>query len=275
VTIVIPTYNRCEVLCLAIASVIRQTYGNWELIVVGDACTDDSEAVVGAFADHRIRWVNLTANSGSQSLPNMTGIRLGRGDYVAYLGHDDLWLPHHLTRLIGAILSREAGLAMSVCLSLGAEGSNIRWLHPTGTFSPGMSVPPSALLHRRDVVEEVGGWRDYRELDLPPDLEFLTRATGNGRGWTQVEDVTVCKFNSALRPNSYVDHRSDEQAAAWRRIRRSRRRFVRVELDEVARLRASGAPERPPAFREMPGDAPPGWLVEEWRRVRGLPPNPL
>ena len=270
VTVVIATYNRSEVLRFAIESVRRQTYRNWELIVVGDACTDDSEAVVGSFADPRIRWTNLPQNTGSQSGPNNLGIALASGTYVAYLGHDDLWLPQHLARLASAAERAGSGLAMGVCLSLGPPGSNIHWLQPSRAYEQGMNVPPSAILHRRDLVDEVGGWRDYRDLVEPPDLEFITRMAASRCGWTQVDELTVCKFNAALRPNSYRERRSDEQRRALRRIVFSRRLFAIQELAAVKRLRDSGLEERPPAFRQPPAVMPAGWIVNEWRRVRGL-----
>ena len=88
VTVIIATFNWSEVLPYSIASVQRQTFRDWELLVIGDGCTDDSANVVGAIAaqDQRIRWINLPRNTGHQSGPNNQGLRQGRGDIVAYLG---------------------------------------------------------------------------------------------------------------------------------------------------------------------------------------------
>ena len=91
VSIIISTYNWSSVLRFAIASVLAQTFRSFELIVVGDCCTDDSEAVVESFSDPRIQWYNLTENAGGQFGPNNQGVALARGRYIAYLGHDDLW----------------------------------------------------------------------------------------------------------------------------------------------------------------------------------------
>ena len=66
--------------------------------MVGDACADDSEQVVAAFGDPRIRWHNLPENCGNQYGPNNAGIAMARGRHIAYLGHDDIWLPDHLQR---------------------------------------------------------------------------------------------------------------------------------------------------------------------------------
>lgn len=270
VTVVIATYNWSSVLRCAIESVRRQTYPNWELVVVGDGCTDDSGAVVQSFGDSRIRWTNLPRNSGSQSVPNNAGLELARGGYVAYLGHDDLWLPDHLTRLVDALERTGAGLASTVCESIGPPGSHVFHLAPlTDKHRFRDGVPPSALMHRRDVVEEVGGWRDYRDLVEPPDLEFISRVAGGKRGITHVPALTVCKFNSAWRKNSYVDRRSDEQMHYATRIA-NERLFVLRELARFLLFRVMRVQEVLPSIPEPPPEIPRGWYVTQWRRVRGL-----
>src|ERR1041385_1945984 len=96
VSVIIPTYNWSSVLRYSIRSALWQTMQDFELIVVGDGCTDDSAEVVASFQDPRVSWHNLPSNCGSQSIPNNKGLELARGQYVAYLGHDDIWLPQHL-----------------------------------------------------------------------------------------------------------------------------------------------------------------------------------
>jgi len=90
VSIVVATFNRSNVLRHTIASVIESTFGDWEMIVVGDACTDDTESVVGSFGDSRISFVNLESNWGEQSKPNNEGFARSKGAFVAFLNHDDL-----------------------------------------------------------------------------------------------------------------------------------------------------------------------------------------
>ncbi len=99
VTVIIATYNWSSVLRHAVRSVLWQTYENFELLVIGDGCTDDSEEVVASFGDPRVRWINLPENVGSQSGPNNRGLELARGEYIAYQGHDDVWHPKHLATL--------------------------------------------------------------------------------------------------------------------------------------------------------------------------------
>ncbi len=102
VSVIIPTYNWSSVLRFAVGSVLWQSERNLELLVMGDACTDDSEEVVRSFGDSRVHWHNLPRNFGSQSGPNNAGLELARGRFVAYLGHDDIWRPDHLATLLAA-----------------------------------------------------------------------------------------------------------------------------------------------------------------------------
>src|SRR5690606_24951720 len=94
VSVVMATYNRSNIIVYAIESLRANTLQDWELIVVGDCCTDDTETVVSAFGDQRIRFINLPENCGEQSGPNNFGVGLARGKYLAFLNHDDMWFPH-------------------------------------------------------------------------------------------------------------------------------------------------------------------------------------
>ena len=78
VTVIMATWNWCEVLPFSIGSALLQTFGDFELLVVGDGCTDQSERVVAAVGDPRVRWINLPRNTGHQSAPN-EGLRQARG----------------------------------------------------------------------------------------------------------------------------------------------------------------------------------------------------
>src|SRR4051812_48682622 len=118
VSVIIATYNWSSVLPYSIGSVLRQTMQDFEILVVGDGCTDNSEEVVAAMGDPRIRWVNLPANTGHQSGPNNEGLRQARGEFIAYLGHDDLWLPHHLAAHVAALDASGAAMTYSLLITV-------------------------------------------------------------------------------------------------------------------------------------------------------------
>ncbi len=273
VSVITATYNWSEVLRWAIRAVRSQSYPRWELIVVGDCCSDDSERVVASFEDPRIRWHNRDRNAGSQSLPNNDGIAMARGELIAYLGHDDLWAPDHLTRLVAAQQGTGADVAFSLTEVIGPPGSGMRNL--TGLTADGYAgghLAPSSLLHRRDLTERIGGWRDYREIEEAPDTELTERALSAGASFACSWALTCFKLPSAMRPNSYVERASHEQEELTRRIE-SERAFQLRELGRAMASRLRHPRTDPHRFgpRVEPG-AGKGAQVREARRIRGLDP---
>src|SRR5512139_2675174 len=94
VTVLIPTFNRTRYVGHAIRSVLQQTRRDLELLVLDDGSTDDTEAVVRAVSDARVRYVRCPHRGISATLN--TGIGLARGPYIARLDSDDEWLPELL-----------------------------------------------------------------------------------------------------------------------------------------------------------------------------------
>jgi glycosyltransferase involved in cell wall biosynthesis len=272
VSVVIATYNWSSVLRHAIRSALWQTYPALEVIVVGDACTDDSEAVVRSFGDPGVRWDNLSENSGNQAFPNNRGIELARGEYVAYLSHDDLWLPTHLTHLMAALERSGAGLAVAAVEAFGPPGSNVRSIAGHRPDLPLGWRPTSGTIHRRDAVEAVGGWRDFRTLVGAPDIEFFERVVARF-GIAHSMALTVCKPTSGWRKDSYRLRRDDEQRQYASRILRERT-FVERELAAYLWLRLRRPPQSLPESEPVPDVVPPGWRIREARRIRGLPDEP-
>jgi glycosyltransferase involved in cell wall biosynthesis len=220
VTVIIPTYNWSAVLPYSIGSVLRQTFTDFELLVIGDGCTDDSERVVAAIDDPRVRWINLPENTRHQSGPNNEGLRQARGEIIAYLGHDDLWLPHHLAAHVDALDRSGSELAYSLCMLIPADGSSLWPSIPRPR--QGMFSPPSAMTHRRGVTEALGGWRDYRSLDeareWSPDVELWRRAQAAGRAFMFVPRLSAIKFPAGWRRDVYRERPSHEQARWSARI---------------------------------------------------------
>jgi glycosyltransferase involved in cell wall biosynthesis len=95
VSVIIPTYKRTTFLLSAIESVLRQTYQNFEIIVVDDASGVDVQAIVNSCQDGRILMMRHEVNKGEAEGRN-TGILNSRGEYIAFLDDDDEWLPNKL-----------------------------------------------------------------------------------------------------------------------------------------------------------------------------------
>ena len=277
VSVITATYNWSSVLRCAIQSVLGQSMQDFEMLVIGDGCTDDSAEVVASFHDERLRWHNLAQNSGSQSSPNNAGLQMARAPHVAYLGHDDLWYPSHLELGLNALEREGAAAAFARCEIIGPPGSGHRILAGLPDRLQHLEdggVPPSSLIHRRDVAETIGGWRDYRTLDIPPDNDFIQRIQRHGYRFATLNELTVFKFPSAWRRNSYRERRSVEQLEYMRRMQ-SEPEFLRDEWRAIAEAYATGKGCMPPEVQvaEAPSNAPSGWLVEQYRSIRGLEPN--
>src|SRR4030095_5903858 len=112
-SIVMAAYNRGRHIVPTIRSVLAQSFTDYELLIVGDACDDDTEAMVRPFLSDRVIWRNLETRAGNQFGPNNAGIEMARGRYIVYIGHDDIWAPDHLAALNRAF-SGAADIAFAV-----------------------------------------------------------------------------------------------------------------------------------------------------------------
>ena len=95
VSIIMPTYNRLQFLSPAIESVFAQTFTNWELIIADDGSGDETKGYLQSMRDPRVKVLWLT-HSGRPSVVSNIALREARGQYVAFLDSDDLWLPRKL-----------------------------------------------------------------------------------------------------------------------------------------------------------------------------------
>lgn len=99
-SIIMPSYNTAKFISETIESVLAQTYPNWELIIVDDCSTDDTDAVVCPYlVDDRIRYIKNEKNSGAAVSRNRA-LREAKGKWVAFLDSDDLWFPEKLEKQI-------------------------------------------------------------------------------------------------------------------------------------------------------------------------------
>jgi glycosyltransferase involved in cell wall biosynthesis len=178
VSVVIPTYNRARMVGNAIQSVMAQTFGNWELLVIDDGSADDTRVVVSAFRDTRLSFHRLDRNRG-QSAARNTGINLARGTYVSFLDSDDEWFPEKLAREVAAFEAGGEAVGLVYCGKelLGSDGRFLGQRLPTfegdvyrrlqaGDFIGSCS----RVALRKSVLEVVGGFDEtlpsYEDWDL-------------------------------------------------------------------------------------------------------------
>jgi len=242
------TYNRSNVLKYAIESVRRSTFNRWELLVVDDASTDDTESVARSFSgDPRIRYIRLPRNSGDQSAPNNEGIRLARGRYVAFLNQDDLWFPDHLEKGFRAL--EESGSDWVFTLGLviyDVDDIRIHGVAPGGRYDPKLhnvrDIPGCFWMVRKEVLIELGGWRRHRGILLVPSQDLLIRGYRAGKKISMVPAVTVVHFPTSTRSRKdcYLRRDEGEQKRFLERMSSEtglrEEMLVRAAVSEQARL---------------------------------------
>jgi glycosyltransferase involved in cell wall biosynthesis len=193
VSIVIPTYNHAPMLQRALATVIEQTYQNWNAIVVNNYSTDNTLEVVAKFNDPRIQCVNFR-NNGVIGASRNEGIKLATGEYVAFLDSDDTWFP---TKIEKCVASLENGSDL-VCH---AE----YWIDESGksrlvTYGPseaathhnliykGNRISTSATMVRATLLKEVSGFDVSHELISTEDYDLWIRLAAKSNKFAFIDE---------------------------------------------------------------------------------------
>lgn len=114
VSVIIPTYNREKLLPKAIDSIKKQTFQDFEIIIVDDASTDNTESLIKNLNDNRIKYYKLEKNSG-QCIARNYGIKRAKGEFIAFLDSDDEWLPEKLKKQYDCFKKGPANLGSVYC----------------------------------------------------------------------------------------------------------------------------------------------------------------
>lgn len=194
VTLIIATYNSSCTLRLALESALAQDLRGLEVWVVGDACTDNSAEVTLSMRDPRVHWINLPVNSGGPAVPRNEGLSRARGRYIAYLGHDDLWFPDHLSSLVDAVDRQGADFGYSLGVCVGPRGVTHAFTtaeHPERWEQP---ISPSNWLHRLDLIDRIGPWN--HRIKMGHDAELLRRVLDERARLAYSSRLSVIKFPS-------------------------------------------------------------------------------
>lgn len=210
VSILLPTHNRADVLPFAIRSVLAQTVQDFELLIVGDGCTDNTAEIIQAFSDPRVLWLDLPKAPGFGYANRNTALRSARGEYIAFMAHDDLWLCDHMEQLLPFFGDPKIEIVYSRPL----------WVIPRGMIVPGIfnlnhgltmdaffnrrnAIPASCFMHRRECFFKYGYWDDT--LPDAADWDMWVRIIkGGGQGnFAYLTDSTCLHFKANWRDDSY------------------------------------------------------------------------
>lgn len=185
VSVLIPTYNRGELLLEAVRSVLAQTFADLEVIVADDGSTDGSVDAVLGLADPRVEVLRLT-HSGRPAVARNAALAKAGGELVALLDSDDVWFAEKLERQV-EVLEHEAsvGLVCSNACVIDETGNEIKALYfdpdeaaRRHTFSALLEanfVVNSSAVARRELVERVGGFSEDTRLRGVEDYDLWLR----------------------------------------------------------------------------------------------------
>ena len=269
VSVVIAAYGRPDVLDRAIRSVLRQTHRELEVLVVCDAVGPEFLAGIDR-RDARVRVLDLTVRAGAQYGPNTIGVRLARGELIAFLNHDDLWLEDHLERSLRAMTTHGSTLHLATAAFVQpaadlpqpirvpcADGGTLVRLRTSmlnGPFDPWRTAhpvftvfePASAWTVDTALARRVGAWAPPRPGGPESVADWLARALRAGARLSSdaVPSVVKVELHKAR-----ATHRYAPESPEHRLLERMLEQPADVIRDEIAADLAPDAPRSAKASR--------------------------
>jgi glycosyltransferase involved in cell wall biosynthesis len=184
VSVIIPTYNRKNMIGDAIQSVLNQTHRNFEIIIIDDASDDNTEEVVKSFNDVRIKYILHKENKGGSAARN-TGIKKARGKFIAFLDSDDWWHPKKLElQLLKMQTSRiNPDLVYTGIKQVNNDGELIKEILPkfrgnilNELLNQNVVGTTSSVCLKKEIFGNIGLFDE--NLPSRQDIDFWIRAAG-------------------------------------------------------------------------------------------------
>ncbi|WP_298827210.1 glycosyltransferase family 2 protein [uncultured Planococcus sp.] len=165
VSVIIPTYNRSELLKKAVESLKNQSHQNFEIIIIDDFSTDDTASVVEEMEDDRIIYLKHDINKGGSEARN-TGIKRATGNFIGFLDSDDQWLPQKLEKQLGQFEGQpDVGVVYTGVQVVNENNQPTRKIVPEyrgdilpKLFESNCIDTTSSVLVRKEVLDQVQGF---------------------------------------------------------------------------------------------------------------------
>lgn len=180
VSVIIPTYNHAHLITLCLESLIKQTYKNWEAIVVNNFSKDNTIQIVESFQDKRIKLINFN-NNGIIAAARNEGIRNADGEFIAFLDSDDYWYPQKLEICLEKL--EDCDVVYHNLREFGPKGTSWRVNKGRRMKSPvfedlmtlGNQIQNSSAMVRKKLVDEAGGLSEDPMLFALEDFDLWLR----------------------------------------------------------------------------------------------------
>jgi GT2 family glycosyltransferase len=255
VSVVVPTHDRPEMLREALASILAQTYRDFEIIVVNDAGSDVHAEVAALDTEQRITYVSHARNRGLAAARN-TGIGAARGKYIAYLDDDDRFYPEHLEVLVGHLEGGGGSVAYSDALrvmQVKRDDRYVVWgrdLPYSNDFDRARLLvhnqfPVLCVMHARTCVDAVGGfdedltshedWEMWLRLSARFHFEHLRNVTAEFSQRLDGSSMTSSMKPDFLRTLGVIYDRYAADVAGRPDVQEARERFAAGLRAQLAR----------------------------------------
>jgi glycosyltransferase involved in cell wall biosynthesis len=238
VSVILPTFNRAATLRPAIDSVLNQSYRALELIVVDDASTDETEALVSSIDDARISYLRHNDNSGGSAARN-SGLQAATGELLAFQDSDDLWLSEKLERQI-ALLDSKPEVGLVWCPYSRKNRHGVEELQPAAPMLAPRGEVQAALLEknfigtptivaRRLCYERCGGFDEA--LPRFQDWDWVVRVAAQ----FQFDHLTEPLVAAGWAENNITDGHSESLVQAERiLLEKHREALTKIGVDLLA-----------------------------------------
>jgi glycosyltransferase involved in cell wall biosynthesis len=194
VSIIIPTFNRAVLLMETLDSVLKQSFGDFEILVVDHGSSDNTAAILQRYQDTRVRSIHVDRREKLSHVRNR-GLASARGQMIAFLDSDDLWEPDKLRQQTGLLEAypdvgfvqcglhvfdetRTRSTDLQLRASLGSGDISIGWLFPA-VIRAKMAMYTSTILIRRSAIDLAGPLNEELRAG---ECEFITRLSFHCRG---------------------------------------------------------------------------------------------
>jgi glycosyltransferase involved in cell wall biosynthesis len=243
VSVIIPTYNRAELICQTIENVFQQTYQDFEIIIVDDGSTDDTLQKLAKFGE-KIRVVTQ-ANAGAAAARNR-GAKVASGEMIAFQDSDDVWMPTKLEKQLKVLQDARADVSCCLCnaemhfADKSTTSFELAWLQPaieSGLWTNVAEVlsTTSVLFNqcsliRSETFKKIGGFDEqYRYME---DYDLPMRLSLEGRTWAFVREPLVI-WRQGSPQSLYLQAMGNE----------IRLKECELQIREAAAERVKGIPE--------------------------------
>ena len=214
-SILLPTHNRADVLPFAIESVLAQSFTDYELLVVGDGCTDGTADIVTRYMaqDARVRWFDLPKGPGFGYDNRNVALREARGELIGFMAHDDVIAPEHYRLLVSLMEDPGVHLGHTSAVWVGSSGEIVPTVFhlEDSEMREGFldkvwnRLPATCFIHRREAFASVGMWDGALPKGADMDLWGRILRFYGPKSLRCLADLTTFHFRAIWRTQEFIN----------------------------------------------------------------------